>query len=232
MQFKLISEVLGSFLRNPFTALERYRRMQDEHYILNEVFMHQEYWWLWRRITPGTTVIDIGGFIGDTAVYFAMNKNAESVHVLEPMPYYYDKIVHAISLSPFAGKITCENAGVATFPVAVPYASPSDSFINMKYATHRFGTRKLHMIGIQEILAQYKGRSLVIKCDIEGMERHIFDDVDLSDVYALEIECHDSLRTVGPSLRKKGFKTVILERLPQPKASNFREVVLLGAYHE
>ncbi len=35
---------------------------------------------------PGTTLIDIGAFIGDTAAYFAMNSNVKTIMAYEPHP--------------------------------------------------------------------------------------------------------------------------------------------------
>jgi hypothetical protein len=50
---------------------------------LKEVFMFEPYYWFVQNLKPHTTVIDVGAFVGETAIYFAIPKNVDRVIAYE-----------------------------------------------------------------------------------------------------------------------------------------------------
>jgi len=58
-----------------------------------ETFIDQQYRWLYDRIKPNTTVMDIGAATGDTAIYFGMHPNAKRIYSWEPDKGQYNKFM-------------------------------------------------------------------------------------------------------------------------------------------
>ena len=141
--------------------------------LLSSTFMEQQYFWLYSRIRPGTTLIDIGANIGDTAIYFAMNPNVRRVMGYEPVSGLFKEAGKNIGSSPYGKRIR---------------------LINEAMTPSLLGDA---LRGLQRV---------AIKCDCEGAEATMFDDADLSQVYAMQIEYHNCLSKVRDTLRKKGFR--------------------------
>ena len=95
-----------------------WRKMMHIRYALRfqgtfaEVFVEQQYLWLFNRIKPKTIVIDIGGYMGDSSIYFAMNSNVSSVLAFEPSPILYYTAVQHLKQCPLSEKITFSNKAV------------------------------------------------------------------------------------------------------------------------
>lgn len=68
--------------------------------LLDNVFIQQEYRWLYDRIRSNTTLIDIGAFHGETAIYFSMNERIKRIYAIEPSKTSYKQLIrntHSIS---------------------------------------------------------------------------------------------------------------------------------------
>jgi len=90
-------------MRNPRLAINTLltARQKIKFYShLNEIFFNQPYYWLWSHAKPHTTLIDIGAFIGDTAVYFAMNPNIDKIIAYEPNPKTFEILSNNIHSMP------------------------------------------------------------------------------------------------------------------------------------
>lgn len=148
-----------------------------------EIFIQEEYSWLMKQIRPQTTVLDIGGLIGDTALYFAASKNVKQVISYEPDKRWYDSAIKYTNLSQYKKKITLINSAI----------QPTGA-IRLNEA----------LDGLTKV---------AIKCDAEGAEATIFNEADLSKVYVMELECHYHVEeTLIPKLIEKGFNCGLLPR--------------------
>jgi FkbM family methyltransferase len=156
-----------------------------ERAIYREIFINQSYYWLWENIKPNTTVIDIGAFFGETAIYFSMNPNVEHVYAYELMPNTYAFAKENIALNPFKDKITLTNMAVMAGGGTVN-APKDESGLGGRVVAKGL---PVTAVGLNDIL---KGkRNVIIKCDVEGAETEIFyPKVDMSQVYRLMIEYH------------------------------------------
>jgi len=56
-------------------------------------------------------VVDIGAFVGDTAIYFAL-RGAKHVYTYEPYPSHYELAKHYTKLLNLENKITLFNMGI------------------------------------------------------------------------------------------------------------------------
>jgi FkbM family methyltransferase len=194
------------FVQNPLSAVDRLSQMEREAVIFEETFVEQAYFWLYKKIRPKTTVLDIGAYFGDTAVYFAMNPYVEKVYAFEPMPQSYKMAKEFIRKNPFKSKITLRNEAIAEngqkrFISTKRAPDGSYSFLEANDAEGKL--IKSRPLG--EVLSGLE--NVVIKCDIEGAEKTIFKRADLRQVYAIQLEYHNCKDDVLRVLSSKGFKT-------------------------
>lgn len=193
---------------------------ERHNYQLVETFIKGEYFWLFERLKPKTTVIDIGANIGDTAIYFAQSQNVIDVYSYEPIPTTYAKAKSNISSSPLRGKIQLFNKAITDRREVVridPTLKGSGS-TTLDYAKGETGQR-IETLPLNDVLKGKK--NIAIKCDCEGSEKVIFDNADLSEVYAIMLEYHDdSKEKLLKLFKEQGFNTrpykenlIVAERL-------------------
>jgi FkbM family methyltransferase len=169
-----------------------------------ETYMKGEYAKLYNAMRPGTTLIDIGANIGDTAIYFAMHQNVRKVLSFEPIPSTYRRAAANIKGSPFSDKIKLFNMGIAEKAGKIAMnkelsGTPATRISEIKGAE---GT-KVKIVTLNDVLKGKK--NVAIKCDCEGCEADIFDNADLREVYAIQLEYHYCYTKVRDSLRRHGF---------------------------
>ncbi len=193
---------------------------------LSETFVEQPYHWLAERLRPDTVVIDIGGSIGDTALYFAQFPNVSKVISFEPTPGLYNGAMELLQKCPLKGKIEFNNAAVSDkegFKIGSKEVLDSRQFSTMK---EQHGGRKIQLYTLNQITKDIH-KPIAIKCDCEGDEKIIFPDADLSKVYAIILEdhwyCRDEMKRVFAG---KGFKTVELTSLNKEGSG------MLGAWRD
>jgi len=175
--------------------------------LLRDTFLVQPYYWLKTRLRPGTILIDIGANIGDTAIYFAMDDKVKRVVAYELMPHTLKEARQNVEASPYRGKISLMNKAVSDTPG--PMRIDSEMLGSSGSSVSQMARSKNGVTVTRVTLrAVLKGmRNVAIKCDCEGDERSIFNNADLSNVYAIQVEYHNCLPEVLRALRGKGFKT-------------------------
>ncbi|HUC38813.1 MAG TPA: FkbM family methyltransferase [Candidatus Acidoferrum sp.] len=200
------SKTTRDFIRSPRKKLADIKDALSFRDTFTEVFIEETYLWLAREIRPNTTVVDIGAFIGDSALYFARFPNVKRVLAYEPYPRNYALAKRYIGMSPLRKKIRISNLGVTHDGISrdISRSNNFQSFLlnERKGASDRNVVRS---ITLSKILHGLK--NVAIKCDCEGGERHLFKGVDMREVYAIELEYHgrDDLKGVLEGLKGKGF---------------------------
>jgi FkbM family methyltransferase len=187
------------------------------------IFLMQEYLWLYKRIKPNTTVIDIGACIGDSSIYFAMNQKVNKVYSYEitPASYYYGK--KNMERCPLRNKIIMRNTGIHDKREWKWIENGGLGFQAASYFWMRYdNTNNKVLIKFIPLDDAIRGKkNVVIKCDAEGSEYDIFKSVKkLDNVYAIMIEYHlhqplsewkDKMKGMLNRLRKDGFRVAIDE---------------------
>jgi FkbM family methyltransferase len=119
------------------------------------------------------TVIDVGAYIGDTAVYFARN-GASMVVAYEPNPLNYRYLLDNIRRNGVEDKVRTNNSGVSKDKgiLYVPLeASGAGSMVASK------GTVPVTMSVVRpETIFDGLDRVTLLKLDCKGCEEHIIDD--------------------------------------------------------
>ena len=121
-------------------------------------------------------VVDVGAFVGDSAIYFAL-KGAKRVIAIEPHPGAYAEMLENIRLNNLEGVIVPLNAGLAGKPGRIRVGGVSEEETGQVY--HRPSeVGEVDAITLGEIVEKYGiGEGAVLKMDCEGCEY----DVILND---------------------------------------------------
>jgi len=155
-----------------FKSDVRFRHMYRS---ILEVFDYGEYESL---NVEGRVVVDVGAFVGDSAVYFAL-KGARRVIAIEPHPGAFAEMLDNIRLNNLEGVIVPVNAGLASKPgkVCVGDADVSDTLV----IYHRAGDcpNPVPVVALGELISRFSigPGDAVLKMDCEGCEF----DIILSD---------------------------------------------------
>ena len=200
-----LSEDLALTIKNPEVTLRALldARQRIKFYThLHEIYFKQPYYWLWSKIVEGTTIIDIGAFIGDTAIYFALNRNVRKIIAYEPHPKTFEVLKDNIDQCPigFRKKMVLKNMAILE---KEGYVNNSNKDITGTNKV-KLSTSGIRATTLYKELAGLK--KVAIKADCEGAELHMFDNADLSNVYLIQMETHGTYDHLEKILKSKGFK--------------------------
>lgn len=168
--------VRGAILKNithPMQAVGKYERLIQRDALMNETFFGQVYHWLVEQLRPGTTVIDIGANIGDTAIYFAQFKEVKKVIAYEPFPYTYRLMLDHLQGCPLSYKITARNEAIGERPATIimPETEEDSAGLDVLSLKRKSGVA-VKVTSLSEALKGLK--DVAIKCDVEGAEESLF----------------------------------------------------------
>jgi len=124
-------------------------------------------------------VIDVGAFVGDSAIYFAL-KGAKRVIAVEPHPGAFAEMLENIKLNTIGNKIIPVNAGLANKSGKVCLVKSFDNSDTL-VMYHRLGDciNAIPAVTLGELISRFgvDSGNAVLKMDCEGCEY----DVILSD---------------------------------------------------
>ena len=195
-------------LKNPKAAIKVMKEMRQRvkfYSHFQEVFVTQSYYWLYTQIKPHTILLDIGAFIGDTAIYFAMHPNIDKIIAFEPHNRTFKILKENIDKLPqsFKEKIIIENKAVIDKNGFVGVSEKHITGFNKVCS----GGGKIIATSLDTELKKLNiaGSHIAIKCDTEGSEYKIFANSNLKNVYALQIEFHKGYKNLSKKFTKFHF---------------------------
>ncbi len=160
-------------------------------------------------------VLDIGGYIGDTAVYFS-NLGASMVYVYEPHPALYHMLVKNIELNNLKNVKTVnygasnENSIISTKEDNV-YSGPTGTF-GLNLSKEREGKKvEIRTISFKEIIESI-GEIDFMKMDCEGCEFQALlscDRLHLKRIKKMVVEYHSNPERIITHLGKNGFSVKV-----------------------
>ena len=173
-------------------------------------------------------VIDIGSFIGDTAI--KKKKNGAEVYAFDPVKKNYEFSLKIRELNPsLKDKIHFFNYGVSdkTGKLLIDSMDSTDDYRNVE------DSYEVDIITIEDILNENDIKPDILKMDCEGCEYNIILNTDLSDFKDIIFEHHQALvkkdyHLLMDKLKSQGFE---VENLIET-AANFEEVGLIHAYRK
>ena len=159
----------------------------------------------------GRDVVDVGAFVGDSAIYFAL-KGAKRVIAIEPHPGAYAEMLENIRLNNLEGIIVPLNAGLAGKPGRIRVESVSEEETIGTF--HRFGdVGSVEAVTLDDIVNRFGIRGgAVLKMDCEGCEYEVLSAVKPETLRVFDqllIEYHNGYRLLRDILENYGFSTVI-----------------------
>lgn len=149
-------------------------------------------------------VVDIGGNIGDTALFFA-NENADVIS-FEPVKHLHDLAVENVNLNPkLKRKITLVNKAIGGKRGKLSL----DSTSIIEYVDDE--SNEIEVITIEDLFNQFNFTPDILKMDCEGCEFEIIEKYDLSMFNEIIFEHHSKIvkkdyQILVNRLKKQGFK--------------------------
>jgi FkbM family methyltransferase len=168
------------------------------------VFFKEEYKWLIEG-QKDPVIIDVGGEVGDSALYFAM-KGAKKVIVIEPFPSNYEYLVKNIISNNFQDKITPINAMVGKEVKKTNIVIPEEFIV--RDAEESNSGYQIEMITLSKLIEDFKVKDALLKMDCEGCEYESIlneNDETLKIFKRIELEYHYGYEKLKNKLEKCGF---------------------------
>lgn len=153
-----------------------------------ETFVEEQY--KLKQTNKNKVVIDIGGNVGDTALYFA--KKGYEVYSFEPVPDVFNIALKNLELNPeleskihFINKaVSCKKGTLKIAFQGLNESGQSSTYLSSdEYC-------EVEATTIKDILNEYDFKPYVLKMDCEGCEYDIIQNTDLSMFNEIIFEYH------------------------------------------
>lgn len=152
-------------------------------------------------------VVDIGAYVGDTPIYFALN-GAKHVYGLEPYPYSYELARTNISANKLDKKITMINAGCGSAKGSIKIGSDYKNRAGSDLKSSKSG-KNVPIMPLDLLIKKYKIKNAALKIDCEGCEYDIIlkaKKETLRKFSKMLIEYHYDYPKLEAKLRECGFE--------------------------
>ena len=195
----------------------------------SEVFLREEY----KLLEPNDElVIDIGGHIGDSPIYFAL-MGAKKVIAVEPSPYYYELARRNIKENGLENRIELVLAGYGIEEMITPTKSKTVNFRDHPEYSNLLREREFY--SLNGLLNHFNINEAILKIDCEGCEYNLLgeENADIRKFKRIIIEYHNHYRSLKDKLEGAGFQVKFLnENTPSilEHPWRFRSRGLLYAY--
>ena len=190
------------------------RRNHDDAAVLAEVFLDKDYAH-GIPLPPDNIVIDIGGYIGDFAIYAVKHLGARKVFTIEPSPDNWALLTTNIRLNGLEGRIVPIQAAVTDGqPIKLDLGARNQARVSAYYGTNTL--TEVPGVSLDIIRKQYELTEIhLLKLDCEGGEYEILatiSDETLACVRNIVFEFHEiegfasRLHAIKDRLVRSGFQ--------------------------
>ena len=173
----------------------------DKGISILEIFYSEVYKFL---NVENKTVVDIGGFVADSAIYFALN-GAKKVIMLEPCLKFFEYAIRNVKENNLEEKIILLNAAYG-LNEEISLDKTVERILN-KDAKQNFNERKIRIYSLEELIKEFNIREAVLKMDCEGCEYNLINENNqiLSTFSSIQIEFHHGYEELLEKLKDAGF---------------------------
>ena len=192
-------------------------------YELLEVYRDQCY----RHIKASGTVVDVGAFIGDTAVYFA-SQGAKRVVAFEPARQLYQYAIDNVKLNHLDNTVEVHNCAIGTRKgEAKFFYNPNwPGLSSLDEGRFEAQIQNVVVVSLADVIRDV-GNVELLKLDCEGAEYqllpHLHETGVISRVQNVILEVHGSKQPILGILKHDGYKIVhVDESGPNPLVSASR----------
>jgi FkbM family methyltransferase len=138
----------------------------------------------------GRVVVDVGAYIGDTAIYFAWRGGARKVVAVEPHPGAYEEMLENIRLNSLETTIFPINAGLASRPGKILLEEVDIETTNVTYHRPKDQKGAIPAVTLGDLIREFNLSGAVLKMNCEGCEYDVilndYEHVKLSNEIAFE----------------------------------------------
>ncbi|MEM3192032.1 MAG: FkbM family methyltransferase [Candidatus Parvarchaeota archaeon] len=162
--------------------------------------------WKWLPV-KGKNVLDIGGYIGDTALYFLARK-AKLILVYEPFPYSYRIAMQNIIDNGLQEEIKIVNAAVGGSETSM-LIDPNYQNTNTSLAEPQEKGVEIKVLSLEYIANEHKTDDWVLKINCEGCEYGIFEKTSINTLRKfshIQMHYHGNPSPLIDKLEDAGFK--------------------------
>jgi FkbM family methyltransferase len=177
----------------------------------------------------GRDVVDIGAYIGDTPIYFAL-KGARHVYALEPYPYSYNMAKRNVSVNGLGRMITMINAGCGSKKGGMTIKRDEGNLAGSAMKASESG-KKIQILPLSSIVERYRLNNAALKIDCEGCEYEIVlksDKSTLRRFASILIEYHYGYPRLVKKLKDSGFTIRHVEQEHNMKNVNVENQEMRG----
>jgi FkbM family methyltransferase len=143
-------------------------KFRHMHGLILDIFDYGEYESL---NVVGKVVVDVGAYVGDSAIYFAL-KGAKRVLAIEPHPGAFSEMLDNIKLNNMEKVIIPVNAGLASRPGSICFENVDSSHTGTTYHRPSDCINAVPAMTLGELMDRFgvDPNDAVIKMDCEGCE--------------------------------------------------------------
>jgi FkbM family methyltransferase len=156
----------------------------------------------------GRTVVDVGGFDGDSAVYF-ISRGARKVIVLEPFPQNALACRSNLHLNAGAGNFEVLNAAIGANPGSVRVQADKLAFaVDTPQKEAPANSVEVPVVTLAWLVKKYGLDGAVLKMDCEGAEQQVIAKADKPALQAFSdivMEVHGDPSNISARLSEAGF---------------------------
>ncbi|QGR20529.1 FkbM family methyltransferase [Stygiolobus azoricus] len=163
------------------------------HHVIMETFVDEQYSYV---DVKNKSVVDIGAFVGDSAIYFAA-KGAKKVYAIEPHPGAYEELVENIRINGLEEKIVPLNMAVGDKEGYIVISNVEKKQAPGIWFKESDGNGvKVRMETLNDIIKKYNLETNVLKMDCEGCEYNLilndYEAVSKFDQLAFEYHAYNT----------------------------------------
>lgn len=210
----IFNKLMESYLEKKFGSSDRYNyNYNGTTYKINRfnspatifsTFIYQD----WKKLNvKDKHILDIGGYIGDTAIYY-IAQGAKKVVVFEPYPYSYKIALDNVAQNNLQEEIEINNCAVGEkdsyITINPDYINTNDSL-----AVDQPEGIKVPVVTLRTIVEKYDIDNWLLKMNCEGCEYQIFGSVEnqvLRKFSEVQMHYHSDPQPLIDRLKEAGFK--------------------------
>jgi FkbM family methyltransferase len=156
----------------------------------------------------GRDVVDVGAYLDNTAIYYALSQKAKHVYAFEPYPYIFNTAVRSVKANKLGKMITTYNTAVSGVSGCAQLDKNLTSFGMVD--AQKSGKQKggIKVISLDSVVRSLGIKHGALKVDCEGCEYSIFSHSSgktLRSFDIIHVEYHYGYVDIVERLRAEGF---------------------------
>lgn len=203
--------------------------------LFTEIFIHEEYQYF-TNIQKGTMIADCGANIGMATLYFKWRCPDCIIHCFEPDPMAFHALSKNVKNNNLR-EVYLHNVAVMDKEGSLPFyvSETEQASLMMSTLPKRMNERHIEVSGIDFSDFVKENKPTILKIDIEGAEKNVFDKLftsgAISNLQQLIMEYHHKIEGQPSNLsamleifEKSGFEYNLITQFTQP--GKFQDILI------